>query len=108
MTGVHPISADNVQGYVMLQRSVEHTTMERRRHERPHVVEMGRIDTGSPHLTSCIVRDLTAIGARLMVADAEALPEHVRLILQPSGYVTRARIVWRGEGCCGVEFLPDR
>jgi hypothetical protein len=81
--------------------------MERRRHERPHVVEMGRIDTGSPHLTSCIVRDLTAIGARLMVTDAEALPEHVRLILQPSGYVTRARIVWRGEGCCGVEFLPD-
>ena len=80
--------------------------MEQRRHERRHVVVMGRIDTGSPHLTSCIVRDLTAIGARLKVIHAEALPQHVRLILQPSGYVTQARIVWRGEGCCGVEFLP--
>jgi hypothetical protein len=82
--------------------------MERRRHVRRHVVVMGRIDTTSPHLTSCIVRDLTAIGARLMVTDAEALPEHFRLVLQPSGYVTQARIVWRGEGCCGVEFFPER
>ena len=81
--------------------------MERRRHERRHVVVMGRIDTGSPHLTSCIVRDLTAIGARLMVTDGAPLPEHFRLILQPSGYVTQVRIVWRREGCCGVEFLPD-
>ncbi len=79
--------------------------MERRRHERRHVVVMGRIDTGSPHLTSCIVRDLTAIGARLMVTDGATLPEHFRLILQPSGYVTQVRIVWRREGCCGVEFL---
>jgi hypothetical protein len=68
---------------------------------------MGRIDTGSPHLTSCIVRDLTATEARLMVTDAETLPEHFRLMLQPFGYVTQARIVWRGEGCCRVEFLPD-
>jgi hypothetical protein len=81
--------------------------MERRRHERRHVVVMGRIDTGSPHLTSCIVRDLTATGARLMVTNAEALPEHFRLMLQPSGYVTQARIVWRREGSCGVEFLPN-
>jgi hypothetical protein len=81
--------------------------MERRRQVRRHVVEMGRIDTGSPHLTSCIVRDLTATGARLMVTDAETLPEHFRLMLQPSGYVTQVRIVWRGEGSCGVEFLPD-
>jgi hypothetical protein len=42
-----------------------------------------------------------------MVTNAETLPEHVRLMLQPSGHVTRARIVWRGEGSCGVEFLPD-
>jgi hypothetical protein len=81
--------------------------MERRQHVRRHVVVMGRIDTGSPHLTSCIVRDLTATGARLKVTDAEALPEHVRLTLQPSGFVTQSRIVWRGEGSCGVEFLPD-
>jgi hypothetical protein len=61
------------------------------------VVGMGRIDTGSPPLTSCIVRDLTACGASLMVTDAAALPEHFRLILQPSGYVTRAhRVAWRG------------
>jgi PilZ domain len=81
--------------------------MERRQHVRRHVVVMGRIDTGCPHLTSCIVRDLTATGARLKVTDAETLPEHFRLMLQPSGYVTQARIVWRGDNCCGVEFLPD-
>jgi hypothetical protein len=86
---------------------MEQEAMERRQHERPRVVAMGRIDTGSPHLTSCIVRDLTATGARLMVTDAEVLPEHFRLMLQPSGYVIQARIVWRGEDCCGVEFLPD-
>ena len=66
----------------MLPLRMEQETMERRRHERRHVVVMGRIDTGSPHLTSCIVRDLTAIGARLMVTDGETLPEHFRLMLQ--------------------------
>jgi hypothetical protein len=91
----------------MLPLFTEQEAMERRRQERRHVVVTGRIDTGSPHLTSCIVRDLTAIGARLKVTDAEALPEHFQLALQPSGYVTRARIVWRGVGCCGVEFLPE-
>ena len=91
----------------MLPLRTEQEAMERRRHERRHMVVMGRIDTGSPHLTSCIVRDLTATGARLMVTNAEALPGHFRLMLQPSGYVTQVRIVWRGEGCCGVEFLPD-
>jgi len=68
---------------------------------------MARIDTGAPHLTSCIVRDLTGCGGRLMVSDAEALPDNFRLILQPSGRITQARIVWRGEGCYGVEFLPE-
>jgi hypothetical protein len=72
--------------------------MERRQHERPRVVAMGRIDTGSPHLTSCIVRDLTATGARLMVTDAEALPEEFRLNL-PAGRTHRLgshRVACRG------------
>jgi hypothetical protein len=84
--------------------------MERRGHERSRVVGIGRIDTGSSYssyLISCIIRDLTVSGARLMVSDADALPEHFSLVLQPSGYITRARIVWRGEGCCGIESLPD-
>jgi hypothetical protein len=98
---------ENIQACAMLPLRTEQEAMERRRHERRHVVVMGRIDTGSPHLTSCIVRDLTATGARLKVTDAETLPEHFRLMLQPSGHVTQARIVWRGEGSCGVEFLPD-
>jgi hypothetical protein len=81
--------------------------MERRRHDRSHLVGIGRIDTGSPHLTSCIVRDLTPSGDRLMVTDAEALPEEFRLIFQPAGHTAWVRVVWRGEGLCGVEFVPD-
>jgi hypothetical protein len=84
-----------------------HATMERRRHDRSRLVGIGRIDTGSSHLTSCIVRDLTPSGARLMVTDAEALPEEFRLIFQPAGHTAWVRIVWRAEGCCGVKFLRE-
>jgi hypothetical protein len=81
--------------------------MERRRHVRSRVVEVGRIDTGASALTSCIIRDRTAFGARIMVADAQALPDRILLVIYPAASTTWARVVWRGEGLCGVEFLPD-
>jgi PilZ domain len=81
--------------------------MERRGHERSRVVGIGRIDTGSSYLISCIIRDLTVSGARLMVNDADALPERFQLVFQATGHTTWARVVWRGEGVCGVEFAPS-
>jgi hypothetical protein len=92
--------------YVMRRLRVEHATMERRGHERSRVVGIGRIDTGSSYLTSCIIRDLTVSGARLMVSDADALPERFQLVFQATGHTTSVRVVWRGEGVCGVEFAP--
>jgi hypothetical protein len=84
--------------------------MERRRHRRSRLVEVGRIDAGTGTLTSCVVRNLSPAGAAVMVMDAGSLPEHILLAIQPrhaAGFLTRARVVWRQEGLCGLEFLDD-
>ncbi len=84
--------------------------MERRRHQRSRLVEVGRIDAGTGTLTSCVVRNLSPVGAAVMVMDAGSLPDHVLLTVQPrqaAGFLTRARVVWRHEGLCGLEFLDD-
>ena len=83
--------------------------LERRRHQRSRLVEVGRIDAGTGTLTSCVVRNLSP-GAAVMVMDAGSLPDHVLLTVQPrqaAGFLTRARVVWRQEGLCGLEFLDD-
>ena len=84
--------------------------LERRRHQRSRLVEVGRIDAGTGTLTSCVVRNLSPAGAAVMVMDAGSLPDHVLLTVQPrqaAGFLTRARVVWRQEGLCGLEFLDD-
>ena len=84
--------------------------IERRRYQRSRLVEVGRIDAGTGTLTSCVVRNLSPAGAAVMVMDAGSLPDHVLLTVQPrqaAGFLTRARVVWRQEGLCGLEFLDD-
>ena len=52
----------------------------------------------------CLVRDISATGARLEVSNAVLLPDVFDLYVPQKETTYRARITWRGEGEIGVEF----
>ena len=52
----------------------------------------------------CLVRDISATGARLEVSNAVLLPDVFDLYVPQKEMTYRARITWRGEGEIGVEF----
>ena len=52
----------------------------------------------------CLVRDISATGARLEVSNAVLLPELFDLYVPQKDTTYRVRITWRAAGEIGVEF----
>jgi hypothetical protein len=52
----------------------------------------------------CLVRDISASGARLEVSNAVLLPDSFDLYVAQKDSTSRARITWRRDGEIGVEF----
>jgi hypothetical protein len=61
---------------------------------------------GSP-LGTCLVVDISAAGARLVVQASEGLPDQFTIVLSRNGQLRRpCSVVWRSEHAMGVKFLP--
>ena len=56
---------------------------------------------------ACTVTQLSAIGAKIKVADPRSLPEIFEIIIPQRDLQCRARMVWQAESKAGIEFLPD-
>ena len=52
----------------------------------------------------CLIRDISATGARLEVSNAVLLPDSFDLYVPQKEMTQRARITWRASGEIGVEF----
>jgi PilZ domain len=82
---------------------------ERRKHVRRKMQYRAQIaiaDEGPSH--SCVVRDIAAGGARIVLDHALNLPEKFALVLSGNSSVHRqCRIVWRSAREAGVIFLPS-
>jgi hypothetical protein len=55
----------------------------------------------------CVVRDISASGAKLLVTGANMLPEEFELEIPQKGRKHRVRLVWRRGDVCGVQFLES-
>ena len=55
----------------------------------------------------CLVRDISAVGARLELATLETMPDEFDLVIPQHDRQYRAKVVWRRNSTCGVRFLPD-
>ncbi|GJE36922.1 PilZ domain-containing protein [Methylobacterium persicinum] len=64
----------------------------------------GRVDPGTGEAHACIVRDISAAGARLLLPEAGEVPETFALSLDPGGDRWACRVVWRQVGEIGVAF----
>ncbi|ACL57382.1 PilZ domain-containing protein [Methylobacterium nodulans] len=57
-----------------------------------------------PGLVSCVLRDLSSAGARLLVPDAISFPDRLRLVIDAERETLPCQVVWRRAGEIGVVF----
>ena len=75
---------------------------------RQSVFRFARIMLADRSEVSCIVTDISAGGARIMLEGACALPEWVKLKLVLTGEIRRARVAWQRERAAGLSFHAER
>jgi hypothetical protein len=79
-----------------------------RRQPLAHAATIARLED-SQHVADCMVRDVSAGGARLLVKDPGALPRSFLLLISQSGNVSRrCEVVWTRHNQVGVRFLAPR
>jgi hypothetical protein len=79
----------------------------KRAEERTPTLAPAQITRGGRDI-DCVVRDISAKGARLRVPDAGAVPEKFELLLKQTGEYRPAHVRWRRKTEVGVLFLPER
>jgi PilZ domain len=55
----------------------------------------------------CTVRDISVTGARLVMANADLLPDTIRFLLTQENVIRDANVVWRRGQLVGIHFTSD-
>lgn len=77
-----------------------------RKAERVRSLLSGQVQFNNNASTlDCVIKNISGDGARLAIGDSTALPAEFDLNIPHKGRTFRARIVWRGDGMVGVEFI---
>jgi hypothetical protein len=71
--------------------------------QRRRIFKAGKIVFGSSAI-DCVVRDISATGARLEVRSPLWLPDGFTLAIASDGSSKKARVIWKGEGQIGIAF----
>lgn len=81
---------------------------DRRKSPRIHIQIDGAVQC-SRTLTSlsCVVRDISESGARLVVDSSQHVPDAFQLQLEHEGFSTECIVVWRSGTEIGVEFRNE-
>ncbi len=81
---------------------------ELRRETRLRTFLKGRIifNNGNSSM-DCLIRDLSASGARLMLSQTATLPASFDLIIPAKGLTHKATLRWRKDDSIGVTFAED-
>lgn len=81
-----------------------------RREKRGPTERTATIKLGFFKSMSCEVEDLSASGAKLILADDKELPKHFDLIMSGSGQKRTHKCVnrWQNDVTVGVEFLSTK
>jgi hypothetical protein len=76
---------------------------DKRKAARRTVLKTGRIRFGKT-TENCTVRDMSATGASIEVADAMNVPDHFSLVLEMESAARKCEVMWRRERQLGVKF----
>lgn len=85
-------------------------TQERRAHPRRKVLKRVKaVFNANRSVLDCVMRDVSAGGARLSCDHAALLPQSFHLVFVTEGEMRDVRVAWRKLSEVGVEFLsPPR
>jgi hypothetical protein len=64
------------------------------------------IFNGGSSTIECLIRNISADGMRLEVAESLSVPGEFDLEVPHKGRTYRTRLVWRGSGMIGVAYVP--
>ena len=83
---------------------------ERRAHPRQRVFKRVKaVFNANGSVVDCVMRDISAGGARLACGSAALLPEHFKLVFLSEREMRDVRVAWRSLTELGVQFLsPPR
>ncbi|NNL87719.1 MAG: PilZ domain-containing protein [Marinicaulis sp.] len=56
----------------------------------------------------CVVKDLSATGAKISMSGIAGLPDDLILVIEGYNAPAKARMIWRDENECGIEFILDK
>jgi hypothetical protein len=80
-----------------------------RRAERHRTLLGAKLVYGDGAFTlDCVLRDLSATGARVKVPDGLAVPDTVFLVEMRAGVAYAARVVWKRHPLIGLAFIEQR
>lgn len=80
--------------------------VDRRAADRSRTYKAGKIISVNLSLSfDCVVRDLTATGARLIVPDTVGVPTEFFFLLPSDRLIAKARVVWRKRGQIGIQYM---
>jgi len=78
---------------------------DRRSGHRARALKSAKIVLNGRHSTiDCLVRDLSAGGAKLKVANTAAVPKEFELLLESDNILVKAEVIWRRGEYVGVQF----
>ena len=80
---------------------------ERRRFPRTRCFKGAKVVAPGQAVVACVVRNVSAEGARLQFGSFYALPEEFDLCFDSGRRVRQCRVVWRTEGDAGVWFAQQ-
>jgi hypothetical protein len=84
---------------------MEQVTTERRRSPRQRVLQGGVISFRQMGATiDCTVRNVSAVGACLLVNSPVGIPDKFELVLNRDRTPHHCRVIWRAANKIGVEF----
>lgn len=79
---------------------------ERRRHERSPLLYSGSLHDGGERVIDCVIRDISASGARISME--RQIAERDGFVLDIDGVgLFPSKMVWQSDNQAGLQFLND-
>jgi len=79
---------------------------EHRLHSRTRIFKAAKL-FGASHVDDCVVRDISATGARLIMVSTSAVPDIFDLSFDGARTLRRCQVVWRTATEIGLQFHGD-
>jgi hypothetical protein len=97
------MAGDSDHSADLAARSVEGRG-ERRGGARLRTLKEGRLLTSDRTSVDCLIRDLSASGAKIAFAGPTAIPDEFRLLMKATNMLVPARLVWQRGLFAGIAF----